>query len=76
MLFVSASIGVVQNTKQHPFLIHAGSVYTICILFLFLFLCKERKGMSQRTGRCIRDHSDANSVTVICCYNEFSQGHL
>ena len=24
---------VVQNTKQHPFLIHAGSVYTICVLF-------------------------------------------
>ena len=28
---------VVQNTKQHPFLIHT-SVYTICVLFLFLFL--------------------------------------
>ena len=26
---------VVQNTKQHPFLIHAGSAYTICVLFLF-----------------------------------------
>jgi len=25
---------VVPNTKQHPFLIHAGSVYTICVLFL------------------------------------------
>jgi len=23
---------VVQNTKQHPFLIHASSVYTICVL--------------------------------------------
>jgi hypothetical protein len=27
---------VVQNTKPLPFLIHAGSVYTICVLFLFL----------------------------------------
>jgi ABC-type phosphate transport system permease subunit len=27
---------VVQNTKQHPFLILAGSVYTICF-FLLLF---------------------------------------
>ena len=26
---------VVQNIKHHPFLIHAGSVYTICVLFLF-----------------------------------------
>jgi hypothetical protein len=25
---------VVQDTKQQPFPIHAGSVYTICILFL------------------------------------------
>ena len=23
-----------QNTKQHPFLIHADSVHTICVLFL------------------------------------------
>jgi len=28
---------VVQNTKQHPFLIHAGSVYAISISVLFLF---------------------------------------
>jgi len=27
---------VVQNTKQCPFLIHAGSVYTICVFFSFL----------------------------------------
>jgi len=27
---------VMQNTKQQTFLIHAGSVYTICVLFLFL----------------------------------------
>ena len=26
---------VLQNTKQHPFLIHAGSVYIICMLWLF-----------------------------------------
>ena len=26
---------VVQNTKQHPFLIHAWSVYTVCDLFFF-----------------------------------------
>jgi hypothetical protein len=31
---------VVQNTKQHwsPFPIHDGSVYTICVLFLVIFL--------------------------------------
>jgi len=28
---------VVQNTKQHPSLIHAGSVYT-CVFFSFSFL--------------------------------------
>jgi hypothetical protein len=28
---------VEQNTKQHPFLIHAGNVYTICVLFLSFF---------------------------------------
>jgi hypothetical protein len=28
---------LVQNTEQHPFLIHAGSVYTICVLFLFSY---------------------------------------
>ena len=28
---------MVQNIKQHPFLIHAGSVYTICVLFSFHF---------------------------------------
>jgi len=28
---------VLQNTKQHPFLIHAGSVYTICVICLFSF---------------------------------------
>jgi len=27
---------VVQNTAQHPFLIHAGSVYTICVHFFLL----------------------------------------
>jgi hypothetical protein len=27
---------VVQNTKQHPFLTHAGSVYTLFFPFLFL----------------------------------------
>jgi uncharacterized membrane protein len=38
MLCVSASIRV-QNTKQLYFLIHAGSVYAICVLkFLYLFL--------------------------------------
>ena len=26
---------MLQNTKQHPFLIHAGSVYIICMLWLF-----------------------------------------
>jgi len=26
---------VVQNTKQHPFLIYADSLYAICVLFLF-----------------------------------------
>ena len=25
----------VQNTKQHPFLIHSHSVYSICVHFLF-----------------------------------------
>jgi hypothetical protein len=29
---------VVQNTKQYPFLIHAGSVYTICVIILSFFL--------------------------------------
>jgi hypothetical protein len=28
---------MVQNTIQHPFLIHADSVYTICVLFLIFF---------------------------------------
>jgi hypothetical protein len=41
-LCVSASIGfcihwMVQNTKKHPFLIYAGSVYTISISFLSFF---------------------------------------
>jgi len=26
---------MVQNIRQHPFLIHAGSVSTICVRFLF-----------------------------------------
>jgi len=27
-----------QNTKQHPFPIHAGSVYTLCVLLLCFLL--------------------------------------
>ena len=33
---------VVRNTKQHPFLIHAGSAYTICVLFLLLSFPTEK----------------------------------
>jgi len=33
--FSSIGCHLVQNTQQHPFLIHAGSVHTICVLFSF-----------------------------------------
>jgi hypothetical protein len=36
MLSVSATIGDAAEYKQHPFIIHASSVYTICV-FSFLY---------------------------------------
>jgi hypothetical protein len=46
---------VVQNTKQHPFLIHAGSVDTICVLLVrtlpYIFLSKI--GMTLREDRAM-----------------------
>jgi hypothetical protein len=38
---------VVQNTRQHHFLIHASSVYTICVLFLFFSLSVAIYGSSR-----------------------------
>jgi hypothetical protein len=47
---------VLQNTKLHPFLIHAGSVYTICILFLCfaLLMCFAEHGLSLSAGQVKR----------------------
>ena len=41
---------VVQNTKQHStFLVHAGGVYTICVLFPFSLVCFFWQGNHQKT---------------------------
>jgi len=56
---------VVQNTKQHPFLIFAGNVYTICILFLILFstFSSDPIGWQHKSWPCASNVS----VTAIPC---------
>jgi len=46
--------------KQHPFLIHAGSIYTICVLFLFLFLVS--------VGAWLLGQRNCNALHLACWY--------
>jgi hypothetical protein len=43
---------VVQNTEQHPFLIHAGSFYTMCVIFLFFLSPAVHTSMKTAGSAC------------------------
>jgi hypothetical protein len=48
---------VLQDTKQHSFLIHGSSVYTICVLFLFSFFRDCATGLAYLAFTDISDRS-------------------
>jgi hypothetical protein len=55
---------VAQNTKQHPFLIHAGRLYTIC--FFFFVFSKQHAFHSKNRDSSERTlHPISHAINVI-----------